>query len=235
MGLDDTFEFEEAEYAARMARESDQELKKREVIKMRQHLSTSFKVGAGIGGAFFTGGLSLLGSAYAARQYNIAERKLAIVRKELEKRKIKLHEMRKRDFFIPISSCCVGMGLAWGVDELVSMGTNTGAVGVGVEHLADPSVVNNFVSEPGDFVNGAIAGAHEQVSEVYQDIDAMDVQNTASTPETMQQHLADSTVWVPAPSSQEAVGFHQGTFLSYTSTSSISCPDWLLLIISRIL
>ncbi|RMZ68498.1 zz type zinc finger domain-containing [Pyrenophora seminiperda CCB06] len=223
MGLDDIFAFDVVEYTAKMSLESDESLKKREVVKMRQLISSTIKAGFGVGGAYFTGGLSLVGSVYAARQYSVAEQKLAIVQKELEKRKIGLHEMRKRDYAIPITSCYVGLGLACGVDQLASVGTNTGVMGGCVEHAADASVVSNFAREPEDFVSGAIAGAQEQVSEVSQATHAaIDVQTSSSTSEMMQQHLADNTVWVPANSAEEAVVFHQGMVMMQATERNVA-------------
>jgi len=207
MGLKDTFVFDEAEYTARMAGESDLELKKREVVKIRQRYSSSAKVVTGVGMTHATGGASLLTSAHGARQHNIAEQKLAIVQKELQKRNIKLHEMRKRDVVIPIASFYVGfglgLGLAPGVEEVVT---------VGIDQLVDSSSVpNNFTSEPGDFVKGVIVDAQQQVSEVYlQAAHGIPVQNPFSAPEMMHLDLADMS------EALKAVTIEKGTFLCVT-------------------
>lgn len=73
----------------------------------------------GVAHSVQTAGLTLGVSAYGMRRYFVAKEKLTIIREELTKRGVPLHDMTKRDAAIPLGASAVGMGLGAGMGHLV--------------------------------------------------------------------------------------------------------------------
>lgn len=73
----------------------------------------------GLSHAVQTAGLTLGVSAFGLRRYFVAKEKLAIIREELTKRNVPLHDMTKRDAAIPLGASVAGMGLGAGMGHLV--------------------------------------------------------------------------------------------------------------------
>lgn len=119
MGLHDTFDFDEAAYRAKCAERPTSKLQVEEVKKLRQHFAASASMAIGLSHAVQTAGLTLGVSAWGLRRYFIAKEKLAIIREELTKRGVPLHDMSKRDAAIPLGASAVGMGLGAGISHLV--------------------------------------------------------------------------------------------------------------------
>jgi hypothetical protein len=133
MGLDDVFSFNTAAYQMKISQLSDIALKQCEVQKARKLLTCPVSIGVGLGGASVTGGLSLVLSAYSARQLRVAYRKLGILHAELTRRSIPLHQLNSNDRAIAVTSGLVAMGVGVGLDvafpdlagaEAVDHGTN---------------------------------------------------------------------------------------------------------------
>lgn len=119
MGLHDTFDFDEAAYRAKCAERPTLKLQEEEIRKLRQHFAASASMGIGLSHAVQTAGLTLGVSAFALRRYYVAKEKLAIIREELIKRGVPLHDMSKRDAFIPLGTAAVGLGVGAGISHLV--------------------------------------------------------------------------------------------------------------------
>lgn len=92
MAPQDFFWLEAKEYAERISIYTNERLMKQEVVKLRQGISGRCTVGAGLGGAPFTFGASLVASGYGLRRIHMAHKKRKIIEAELSKRNIKLHE-----------------------------------------------------------------------------------------------------------------------------------------------
>lgn len=120
MGLHDTFDFDEAAYRAKCAERPTIKLQEEEIRKLRQHFAASASMGIGLSHAVTTAGLTLGVSAFALRRYYVAKEKLAIIREELTKRGVPLHDMSKRDAFIPLGTAAVGLGVGAGISHLVA-------------------------------------------------------------------------------------------------------------------
>lgn len=119
MGLHDTFDFDEAAYRAKCAERPTIKLQEEEIRKLRQHFAASASMGIGLSHAVTTAGLTLGVSAFALRRYYVAKEKLAIIREELTRRGVPLHDMSKRDAFIPLGTAAVGLGVGAGISHLV--------------------------------------------------------------------------------------------------------------------
>jgi hypothetical protein len=63
---------------------------------MQQVYGAKFRIGAGIGFAVHSGGLSLVRAAVSGRSLDVAKRKLEMIQDELRRRDIPLYENRKR-------------------------------------------------------------------------------------------------------------------------------------------
>ncbi|ROW17752.1 hypothetical protein VPNG_01003 [Cytospora leucostoma] len=93
MGLHDTFDFDEAAYRIKCAERPTPKLQVEEVKKLRQHFAASASMAIGLSHAVQTAGLTLGVSALGLRRYFVAKEKLTIIREELTKRGVPLHDM----------------------------------------------------------------------------------------------------------------------------------------------
>ncbi|CAD0083022.1 unnamed protein product [Aureobasidium vineae] len=160
MGLDDIVSFDAAAYIAKVRKMDHAELRKREICKTRQIYSSSWSIGAGVGVAFFTAGLSLVGSAYGLRKMSIAEQKLVIVQEELKSRELDLYKERKRDFFIPMAIGVVTAGIGCGSSIAIAASSHLPT------HEISSAAVHHIISEPSAAVHGITEGAREQADSV---------------------------------------------------------------------
>jgi hypothetical protein len=167
MGLSDTFEFDEEEYASKITDEQvypTHRLKTHETAKCRQHISAGASIGGGVGLAPFTFGLSLLGTAYGARRLYIAKKKLELIQAELKRRNVVLHEPTKRDFLIPFGISMATLGLGAGVDALAANATSQVATHVIADH--GTRAIDAALQSPGSFCHGVTDGVSLQVHEL---------------------------------------------------------------------
>lgn len=168
-------------------------------MKTRQSFSSSYTIGAGIGGAPFTLGFTLGLSAYGLRVNRVASAKRQIIEQELTKRNIGLHVLRKRDFLIPLSTGMLTSAVGFGINELAMVGTNTIAMDAALPPDASASQI---IQNPVDVLSDGLDGMQEQGQEM-----AWAVGQGSDLSESA---LAANTTWVPSPSNANTVGFYYG-------------------------
>ncbi|KAL5622496.1 hypothetical protein FOBRF1_001746 [Fusarium oxysporum] len=202
MTIGDFFDFNKAEYARRISFYDVNRLRKQEVVKIRQHTAAVCSITTGAAGALLSGGGTLLLSAYGARRLSVAHSKLELIQAELTKRGIALHEIQKRDILIPVGASIVGMGVGVGIDEAAAVATNT----IPMEASVPPgsSLTDALSTNASGVISGVAHGVTEQTHEMGQAILNIDNGIPAA------QDLARETIWAPAASTQDAIGFHAG-------------------------
>lgn len=174
MGLNDTFDFSAAAYRAKCAERPTSRLQQEEIRKLRQHFAASASMAIGVAHSVQTAGLTLGVSAFGLRRYFIAKEKLAIIREELTKRGVPLHDMTKRDAAIPLGASAVGMGLGAGIGHLVGdvivapdvpvpVPGSHGGGGVGGE-----AALHFIQGDPGAAAHGFAQGLSDQANAVGQ-------------------------------------------------------------------
>lgn len=210
MVVRDFFDLDEYEYAARISAYSTARLKKQEIVKTQQQYAACWSIGAGIGAAPFAFGVPLVVSAYGGRRRYVADKKLALIRRELSRRGVDLHKLRKRDVAIPLLAGMAGMGVTVGVDELALQSSYTLFAGAGLPSGA--AAAHALAGDSSAAVGGAVHGAVEQVREM-----ALGAAGAAHgmMPGSAEaaQNLAQNTNWVPTRSMSGAVGYHAGMAL----------------------
>jgi hypothetical protein len=202
MTISDFFDFDKTEYAYRISRYDLDRLRKQEIVKTRQRTAAFCSVQTGVWGALATSGGTLLLSAIGLRRLHVAESKLELIRAEFTRRGFALHERQKRDVLIPLGACAAGMGVGFAFDEAASHLTNTIAVKAGL--FPGCSAAHALSMNPGDSISGAAHGAAQQLHEMGHAILSLDNGFSAA------QDLSMETIWVPAASAEEAIGFHAG-------------------------
>lgn len=167
MGLHDTFDFDEAAYRQKCAERPTAKLQEEEIKKLRQHFAASASMAIGLSHAVQTAGLALGASAWGLRRYYVAKEKLAIIREELTKRGVPLHDMEKRDAAIPLGASMVGLGLGAGIGHLVSGVIATPDVPVPGPN-GGGSALHFIQSDPGAAAHGFAQGLTDQANAVGQ-------------------------------------------------------------------
>ncbi|RFU24701.1 hypothetical protein B7463_g11638, partial [Scytalidium lignicola] len=120
MGISDLLEpFDEVAYRRHIRTLSKREVYNREARKTRQLYSASFKVIAGTATALYTYGITLLGTALGARQYYIAEQKLAVIHGVMAERGWEMREEQKRDVLMPLAGQMGTVGVRGYVTKVV--------------------------------------------------------------------------------------------------------------------
>ena len=95
MGLRDTFNFDSNEYAQHLKGFTLHQLRKKHHQKCLQVMVCSCNIGAGIGGAAFTFGATLVSSVYASRQVVVLEKQKKLIEKEIRARNSPVPRERK--------------------------------------------------------------------------------------------------------------------------------------------
>ena len=128
MAVQDFVRFDVDEYRTKVQGYDDQQLQKKEVVLIRTEYSCKAGVISGVVMAPGTGGASLVGSALGGRAMVLVEQKLEVVRAELVRRGLPLHEKRTRDSAIPSATGGIAgaMGLCSGMEGHM-FGTAAGA------------------------------------------------------------------------------------------------------------
>lgn len=116
---DQFWDFDDDEYTEQISTLSREELEKLHAVVSQKVLGASAGVGAGIGGAFFTAGVSLAGSAISGRRVNVNGRRKKIVEKRLADEGWDKYKLRKRDMAIPIAAIGVIGMVAPGADAVI--------------------------------------------------------------------------------------------------------------------
>jgi hypothetical protein len=128
MTLKDLFHVNREKYREHIAGCDDDELRKREVVKKRKKLSGIF----GMLGAFaltgLTGGAAGFLPVFGILHTRSAARKLSVVREEMKKRGLRLHQDTTRDVLLPMATGLIGMGigLEFPLDHAVHAVTHSG-------------------------------------------------------------------------------------------------------------
>jgi hypothetical protein len=136
MGVQDFVRFDPDEYRSKVRGYDDQQLQKKEVVLIRTLYSSTAGVISGVVMAPGTGGASLVGSVAGGRVMQLVEQKLDVVRAELTRRGLPLHQKTTRDQAIPAATGSVAgaMGLFSGMEgHLVGTAAGAAANLVGVE------------------------------------------------------------------------------------------------------
>ena len=211
MAFGDLLEFDAIDYQRRMSQCTDLQLKQKEVMKIRQRFSSSYTIGAGIGGAPFTLGFTLGLSTYGLRVHRVASAKRQIIEQELTNRNIALHVLRKRDFLIPLSTGPINSGVGFGINELALAGTNT----VTMEAALPPDAsASQIIHHPMDVLSGGLDGIQEQGQEMTWAVDQGSSLSEGA--------LAANTTWVPSPSAANTVGFYYGMFVAQKAEAAVA-------------
>ncbi|MCJ1244541.1 Ankyrin repeat domain-containing protein 44 [Trapelia coarctata] len=116
---DEFWDFDDDEYEKRVSTLSREDLQKLHAVVSQKVLGASAGVGAGIGGAFFTAGVSLVGSAIAGRRVNVNDRRKKIIEKRLADEGWDKYKIRKRDMIIPLAAIGVVGMVAPGADAVI--------------------------------------------------------------------------------------------------------------------
>ncbi|KAJ9611612.1 hypothetical protein H2200_004796 [Cladophialophora chaetospira] len=136
MGVQDFVHFDLDEYSAKVRGFEDEQLQKKEVILIRTLYSSTAGVISGVIMALGTGGASLVGSVAGGRMMHLVEQKLEIIRAELTRRGLPLHQKTTRDQAIPAATGGIAgaMGLASGMEgHMIGAAAGAAANLVGVE------------------------------------------------------------------------------------------------------
>ncbi|OAP58653.1 hypothetical protein AYL99_07743 [Fonsecaea erecta] len=118
MGVQDFIRFDPDDYRAKVRNYDDQELQKKEVVLIRTAYSGQAGIVSGAVLAPSTGGASVIGCVAAGRTIHLVEQKLEVVRAELTRRGLPLHEKTTRDHAIPVTTGSIAgaMGLGMGME-----------------------------------------------------------------------------------------------------------------------
>lgn len=98
------------------------------------------------------------------------------------------------------------MGIGYGLDEVALAATNTITLGANVYGT---STMSALASHPSEFLHGAVDGIQEQGHEVALAANGISNQIVPGT-NASAALLASHTTWVPASSTADLIGFHQG-------------------------
>jgi len=164
--VEETFHFDEDEYRREIANMRLDELQNREAVKLRQQIGAGVSLGAGIAATFLLGPAALLGVAYAGRRLDIASKKEAIVKAEIDRRNQEHYQPKKRDYFIPMGAGMVGAGLGGFLDGVTSQVASTVACHALAQHGSQ--AVATALAHPTMLVEGAVQGMGLQVHEMHQ-------------------------------------------------------------------
>ncbi|KAF7531057.1 hypothetical protein G7054_g9220 [Neopestalotiopsis clavispora] len=232
MTISDFFTFDEFEYAQRISDVKEypnERLIKQEVVKLRQGISCSWSIGAGIGAAIPTFGGSLAVLPISIRRKHVAKKKNALITAELIKRGVQPHTLQKRDFIIPIVAGVVGLGVGCGLEQVAAEVTNVTIMAAHVP--TGSSAIHEVIQHPGDAFNAFDDGIAEQTREV-----ALALHDTTQgiVPGSDLSHavLQSHTTWVSV-SPAEAVGFYHAMLAaqvvekSAVSSAANQCAWWM--------
>jgi hypothetical protein len=163
------FGLSSTQYRSRLKEAELKDLKKQEIVKTRTRIAAGITVYLGILSAFPSYGGSLVMSAVQARRLRVAHRKLALIREELERRGVDLHELRLRDVAIPVTGIAVGTGVGMGLEIGLGSFISAGDMFVGGPSAAAEDMDASFterlhaiLEHPDELYRGFSAGLHEE-------------------------------------------------------------------------
>lgn len=169
LGYGGFFGLSSTQYRSRLKEAELKDLKKQEIVKTRTRIAAGITVYLGILSAFPSYGGSLVMSAVQARRLRVAHRKLALIREELERRGVDLHELRLRDVAIPVTGIAVGTGVGMGLEIGLGSFISAGDMFVGGPSAAAEDMDASFterlhaiLEHPDELYRGFSAGLHEE-------------------------------------------------------------------------
>lgn len=201
MAFKEIFHFDEEAYKTRVhgygKEKAYSKLAEREVLKRRRIYSTGVKIVLCSLLLFPTCGGTGFGLFVGLRQRSIARKKYQHVVDAMRAHGFPLPAPRKRDKLIPLAINVVvyslTLGLLYGLEEAGTIFANeTAEAGLqGTANLVDPSMAGEaqqFVNNPGEFVQGLVHGAHTQADEL---------QGLINPNETMIEHVVSDNLQQP--------------------------------------
>lgn len=118
---------DEADYTKQIATLSRPDLEKLHAIMTQKYLGACAGAGAGVGGAIFTLGVSLIGTAISSRRINVNLRRIKIIEERLEREDWDKYKIRARDVAIPLGAIAVVGMVAPGADAVIGHFANHAA------------------------------------------------------------------------------------------------------------
>ncbi|KAI0107913.1 hypothetical protein F4776DRAFT_675066 [Hypoxylon sp. NC0597] len=152
MPIRETLNFNANDYRRKVRGYPTEKLKQQEIAAGRKIVSGSFAVGAGLGGAYLTGGLTLLLAGYKARSTYVANKKHEILQGELHRRNVALHDIDGKDMVIAGSIGTMAVLLGVEVGDFTETITNIELMGSGLPDGANKST--GLMVDPGKAVEG---------------------------------------------------------------------------------
>lgn len=176
MGINDLLSFDEDAYAKKLeaiaVSGSMNEIREREVCKIRQIWGAGTKIGMGAFLALPTMGLTAISSLVGIRQLWVACAKLEAIKAVMKKHEITPHECSLRDAIIPITTnvltASIGFGTSLGLSEVACMGAEQAAA-QGVMPAPNVDITETLISAveaPTVFGQGFMHGVETQVDGV---------------------------------------------------------------------
>jgi hypothetical protein len=118
MGVLDTLRFSEKKYREKHSKWSDRDLIKKHHEKVMIHTMNAGGATAGVLGAAATGGVSLLQTAYSARQMSVVKQQRKILEQILQDRGVGKPRKRTRDKLGGVALAAVSAGIGAGIGEV---------------------------------------------------------------------------------------------------------------------
>ncbi|XXH01895.1 hypothetical protein Hte_008257 [Hypoxylon texense] len=172
MPIKENFTFEADEYRAEVRTYSIATLRQQETAMARKCLTSSFSMGAGIGTAPFTGGLTLGIAYYKGRSTWVANKKHEILQAELSRRDAVPRDVDFKDAAVALTVGAAGLVVGAEVGNFAEGVTNTEAMG---SHLPDgANKSTGLTADPATAAQGA-GGQLEQLAQHLSGGDARDV------------------------------------------------------------
>ncbi|KAF2136587.1 uncharacterized protein K452DRAFT_322308 [Aplosporella prunicola CBS 121167] len=150
LGFGGFLSLDDGNYRKQLNTRTIRALQVQEKTKLRRTFTGPLNVAANIVGAPFTSGFTLVLSAIAARKWRVAERKLVLIREELSRRQVPLHETDWKDIFVPliafVTTTFVGDGLSEALGALGDIATNVSGNCLGINDIINhlPAVVQGL-------------------------------------------------------------------------------------------
>ncbi|KAI1391838.1 uncharacterized protein F4822DRAFT_106950 [Hypoxylon trugodes] len=185
MPIKETFDFDADEYRQQVRGYSTAKLQHDETALTRKMLTGSVAVGAGVGGAYFTGGLTLLLSGYKTRSMYVSNQKHNIIQAELTRRNVGLHDIDAKDVAIGYTIGAAAAVVGAEIGDFTEAVTNTEAMG---SHL--PSGANESTGltvDPKTALEG-VGGQFDQLTEHLSGGNAADVAATVAASDATAYH-----------------------------------------------
>ena len=169
LGYGGFFRLSSTEYREKLKHADINDLKQQEIVKTRTRIAAGLTAYLGLLATVPSYGGSLVMSAVQARRMRVAHRKLELIRQELTRRGVLLHELRKRDIAVPATGVAIGAGVGMGLDVALGSFIAAGDFFVGgpstTSEDIDASITEELhaiLAHPDALSEGFSAGFHEE-------------------------------------------------------------------------